>query len=287
VVPVGDGRSLTYTLRYANRGSATAKAVQVKAKAFGALRFANGSDTAIFNLGDIAAGISGTLQIKGAINSALNGRSAELDITLSDALHGDFDWLWALHPVDGVAPQALTIQDADAYAHPGNNTFSGFVTDPAGVTLVTLDLDGRSVRCPVASPFDGAWRCNVDLGALTGARQVSVRAQATDSYGNRSTFTAPLVLPVDRTPPTVTLAPGVDRFLSDSLIGPSEMQWSGTLQDDQVAASVTICTAVNDPSGCVTTSTLPGTTAQGTWSAGLDTLLAGDGAPVTWLYQVG
>src|SRR5262249_16940683 len=126
-VPVGNGQQLHYTLQYENRGSTTAKGVQVKAKAYRALRFVGGTDPATFNLGDISAGIPSTLQIDAIINTALNGRSAELDIALSDALHGEYDWLWALHPVDGAAPQSLTIQAGDGYAHPGITTFSGFL----------------------------------------------------------------------------------------------------------------------------------------------------------------
>src|SRR5262249_7112981 len=154
-----------------------------------------------FNLGDLTAGISGTLQIDAVVNTALNGRSAELDLTLSDALHGDFDWLWALHPVDGAAPQDLTIQGSGAYARPGLNTFGGLLSDPAAVARITLDVDGRTIDCPAPTPFEGAWSCNVDLGTLSGASQVSVRARATDSYGTQGAFTSALVLPVDLTPP--------------------------------------------------------------------------------------
>jgi len=106
---VGIGTKVTYSLRYANRGSSTARDVKVTARAFGALRFENGQASATYTLGDLTAGISSTLQIIGVVNTALNGRSAELDITLSDAQHGDFEWLWSLHPVDTVAPQNLTI----------------------------------------------------------------------------------------------------------------------------------------------------------------------------------
>src|SRR5262249_6233385 len=281
VVPVGNGQQVSYILRYENRGSATAKVVQVKAKAYGALRFASGSDTATFNLGDITAGVSSTLQIDGIINTALNGRSAELDITLSDALHGEFDWLWALHPVDSAAPQDLTIQGGDGYARPGVNTFSGFVSDPAGIARITLDVDGRTLDCPDPTPFDGAWSCTVDLGTLAGASQVSARARATDTYGNQSAFTSALILPVDLTPPGVALDPSVDGFLADGLIGPAEMQWRGSIQDNRVAAGLQVCTAANDPTSCSKIPITPGDAAQGAWSAALNTILAGDGAAAT------
>src|SRR6185295_17296655 len=99
-----------------------------------------------------------------------------------------------------------------------------------------------TVSCPITASLGGAWSCNVDLGTLAGASQVSVRARATDVYGNQSAFTSPLVLPVDLTPPAVALAPAVAQFLADGLIGPTETSWSGSLQDNRAVAVVEICT---------------------------------------------
>ncbi len=155
---------------------------------------------------------------------------------LADAQHGDFDWLWVLHPVDSVAPTNLTVQGADAYARPGINTFSGYVNDPSGVRSITLDIDGRTVECPVAAAFDSAWTCAVELGALTDATNVRIRARATDMSGNQSAFTAVQTLPVDLAPPTVALGAEIGQFLTDGLIGPAEMNWQGTVEDNRVAA---------------------------------------------------
>jgi Ca2+-binding RTX toxin-like protein len=186
-----------------------------------------------------------------------------------------------LSPVDSAAPQNLTIQRGDGYARPGINTFSGFVSDPGGVARVTLDVDGRTVDCLDPTPFDGVWSCNIDLGTLAGASQVSVRARATDTNGSQSAFTSALVLPVDLTPPTVALDPSVEAFLADGLIGPAELLWRGSVQDDHVAAAVGLCTAVGDPASCTNIPVLPGAAAQGAWSAALTTLLAGDGTSAT------
>ena len=90
-----------------------------------------------------------------------------------------------------------------------------------------------------------------------------------------------LVLPVDLSPPTVALDPSVDQFLADGLIGPAELRWRGSQQDDHVAAALAICTAVNDPSSCTNSAVLPGNAAQGAWVAALDSLLAGDGVAAT------
>ena len=82
VGPLGNGATITYTLRYENRGTVTAKNVTLTAHAYGALRLAGNQATQTFNLGDVSAGISSTLQIHATVNSALNSKSAELDATL-------------------------------------------------------------------------------------------------------------------------------------------------------------------------------------------------------------
>ena len=215
------------------------------------------------------------------VDSALNRRSAELNLVLADAEHGEFDWLWVLHPVDSVAPTNLTVQGADAYARPGINTFSGYVNDPSGVRSITLDIDGRMVECPVAAAFDSAWTCAVELGALTDATNVRIRARATDMSGNQSAFTPVQTLPVDLAPPTVALGAEIGQFLTDGLIGPAEMNWQGTVQDNRVAAALDICTGPTDMTRCSTIPVVPGDTAQATWNTSLSTLLAGDGVTMT------
>ena len=37
-------------------------------------------------------------------------RPAELDVVVSDARHGAFDWLWAQHRVDTTPPESITIE---------------------------------------------------------------------------------------------------------------------------------------------------------------------------------
>jgi hypothetical protein len=278
---VGAAQAVSYTLRYANRGAATAEDVRVSARAFGALRFAGGATTTSFDLGDLAAGISGTLTIDGLIDTAPGGQSAELALTLSDGLHGEFDWLWALHPVDSTAPQELTLVAGDDYARPGRAVFSGLVNDPGGVSSVTIEAAGQTTSCPQANPLAGSWSCEVDLGTLAGLNQVSVRARATDSFGNESAFTAPLVLPVDRAAPTVTLGAAVDQFLADGLIGAAELAWAGAVQDDNVARGVALCPSSAYGPECVVAPALPGDAAQGAWAADLGALFGGDSVPAS------
>ena len=275
-VPVGNGERVQYTLRYENRGNATAQAVQVKAKTWGALRFLTGGDTATFNLGDVPVGKVATLRIETIVNTKLNGKSGELALTLSDAQHGDFDWMWSLHPIDTAAPSGLTLGGPDGYALPGTTSFYGFVNDPAGVTTITLDIDGRLVDCPVTTPASGSWRCDVNLGSLANKDKVSVRARASDTHGNQSAWTAALVLPVDITPPTVQLDARVQEFLADGIIGPSEFEWSGRVVDNREARSLVFCPDNTGALNCTTLDVTPAGSAQGAWQLVLGDLLAGD-----------
>ncbi|NUM44027.1 MAG: hypothetical protein HUU38_04915, partial [Anaerolineales bacterium] len=279
LVTLGNG-TIAYTLHYQNLGDQVAENVQVTAQAFGALRFSNGSDTATFSLGDVGVGISNTLQIDGLINPALNG-SAELLLTLSDEEHGAFDWLWALNPVDNGAPQGLTIATNGNSAQAGVRTFSGLVSDPAGVTLVTLDVDGQLINCPVAEPFAGSWSCPVDLGNPATTTQIEVRARAQDSYGTLSPWTEPVTLTIDVTAPNVTLESTVQGYLQDGWLGPAEMLWAGTLVDDLTAASVSLCTTPDLEPACALAPALPGDNPAGVWTYDLSGMLAGDGISTT------
>lgn len=280
VVPVGDG-AIHYTLHYHNQGAQTAENVQATARAYGALRFPDGSDTAVFNLGDVGAGISNTLQIEGVINNALNGQTAELVVTLSDAVHGEFDWLWALNPVDSAPPQGLTITTNGGYARPGINIFSGLVHDPAGVAQVTLDVGGQLVTCPVAEPFVGSWRCAVALGQPQETEAVVVRARAVDVYGHWSQWSDPVNVIVDGTMPTVALDPEMEAYVADGWLGPAEMVWQGTLADDVAVRALLVCPEVGGRELCTAVSVWPSGMATGRWQVDLAGWLAGDGLPTT------
>jgi len=92
LVPVGAGQAISYTLRYENRGSKRpGRAGEGQSLWRATLR--GGSDTATFTLGDLTAGISGHASRSTPVIQRC-GRRGRADITLSDALHGDFDWLW-------------------------------------------------------------------------------------------------------------------------------------------------------------------------------------------------
>jgi len=281
VVPVGNGDEIAYTLKYENRGSEIAKNVQVKIKMYGALRLPNNDDTATYNLGDVGVGISNTLQIVGAINTTLNPNSAELDVTLSDDLHGDFDWLWVLHPVQTDAPQNLTINKAQTYAQQGVNVFGGGVADPSGVKQITLDVNGQTHNCDLADPFSGSWSCDEDLGNLAGVNEVNVRARATNTYGIASSWSDTITLLVDTDAPTVSLDSLITDYLSDGWISPAEMNWTGSVQDNLKAKSAVLCLGNEFSPDCLLQDVMPGGELNGDWNYDLGGIIAGDGVSVT------
>ncbi len=280
VIPVGNGSEIAYTIQYENRGTEIAKNVQVKVKTYGALRLDNNDDSATYNLGDVGVGISNTLQIVGKINSALNPNSAELDVTLSDDLHGDFDWLWVLHPVHTDAPQELTINSGQKYAQQGVNVFNGFVSDASGVPGITLEVNGNQSQCSVADPFSGSWNCPEDLGDLAGLSEVNMRARATNTFGITRDWTDTITLLVDTTKPTVTLDATVDAYLSDGVLSPAEMNWSGTVDDNLEAQSAAICLGAYEPE-CPQQDVVPGGMPSGVWNYNMTSILAGDGISTT------
>ena len=86
--PVGNGQAISYTVRYENSGAEVAEDVQIAVSARGALRLSDGTSARIISLGNVAAGISGTVQINALVNTSFNGQAAELNAAVSDDLHG-------------------------------------------------------------------------------------------------------------------------------------------------------------------------------------------------------
>ena len=127
--PLGHGQTISYNLHYENTGSAEAKNIQVKVTARGAVRLAGNQTTATFNLGNVAPGVVSVLQFTGSIDTALNGSAAEMDAVISDDQHGDFDYIWMLHPVDSVAPTDVQITRPATYVRSGRTLITGLAAD--------------------------------------------------------------------------------------------------------------------------------------------------------------
>ena len=81
---------------------------------------------------------------------------------------------------------------------------------------------------------------------MAGITQFQLRARATDSNGLVSNLSPVRTLGADTTSPTVTVDASVDTALADGYLSAGELQWMGSVQDNQMATGFVIC--VNQPS---------------------------------------
>ncbi|MCB0240061.1 MAG: hypothetical protein KDH08_15760, partial [Anaerolineae bacterium] len=286
-LPVGNGQSVVYTLQYENAGSETAENVQIAVTTRGALRLTDGTSSRVINLGDVAAGVSTTLQIDALVDTSFNGQSAEINAAVSDDLHGrDFDWLWVLHPVDSLPPTDVQITNPTTYARSGVNYIVGSVADESGATDIEIEITPlpsgpvTTVNCVDPTPEDSAWSCLWQPGDLTGLTGFDLRARATDRYGNQSGWSPVHHLIVDTSPPTVTLDATVDDFLADGFINGAELIWNGAAEDDYEVRRVAVCLDDVYTTGCEpANSSLPAPSV--TWQYDFNSVLAGDGISQT------
>ncbi|MFN2224151.1 MAG: hypothetical protein ACK2UH_16465, partial [Candidatus Promineifilaceae bacterium] len=188
----GQGQEITYTLSYSNSGSAAARDVAVSFESYGL------SGLADLALADIGPGESGSVTF---IVTVVDGHSAELMATISEARHGAYDWIWAQHRIDTVGPDLLTIDRPEKYLAPGPNLFSGQVHDSSGISGIALKFGNQDQECPGPEPGDAFWSCPINVPDLDAA--YPVQAMATDLFGNTREWTEEKVLILDNEPPTV------------------------------------------------------------------------------------
>ena len=278
--PLGVGDTISYTIAYENSGADTATNVQLDLSWFGA------TGPATIDLGDIGAGISGTVSFEGTVSNG--GAAVELTAVASDSTHAAFDWFWVQHQVDSLPPTDLAIESPETLLHPNTNIISGAVNDPSGVTTINLEatfLPSNSLTtltCTDAAPNDGQWSCGLDLGTAVGIDQVTLRVQATDRHGNVGAWTTPVVLDVDALPPTVTLSAASEAILANSPLNPTGIQLSGDVVDNFQADTLEVC--VDDAAVCTPVSLLPGDTATGTWQFELPEQPNADGVSQTLFF---
>jgi type II secretory pathway pseudopilin PulG/subtilisin-like proprotein convertase family protein len=176
--PLGDGQTVTYTLRVSNRGTDPATNVQALVKAYNALSLPNGYrlDEAYMEyrqlaVGAVAPGETVTVTFNGVVDAVdtnwryvrcLNAglpaevcqqllRWAILDGLIFDA-HTPFsgtpgiptslplEWVWSDHAVDIDPPQYVGIDPLLTTVAAGSNTVRGYASDPSGVPLVELEI---------------------------------------------------------------------------------------------------------------------------------------------------
>ena len=267
--PLGSGRTVSYTIAYANHGPETAPDVVVDLTAFDALSF-GGSGTLAVNLGDVGPGVSGTVTITADVNAA-GGPAAELDATLADGPHGAYEWAWLHNRVDADPPQ-VEIVYPDRYVRPGRQVVYGLSRDESGVPLVELrarSLPGGAetlITCPDATPEDGLWSCAWDAGDLSGLSGYELCARGTDSLGNVGGWMGCVSLVVDDTPPTVVLDASFYAALADGWMTADEARIRGQVLDDQLARELQACSLRDGRLVCSNRNVIPGTAPVGDWS---------------------
>jgi uncharacterized repeat protein (TIGR01451 family) len=244
--PVADGQSLSYTLEYHNRGSATAVGVYAMLSGHGQVRL---TDTRL-DLGDIPPGGSGTATF-GAVADRSQGSLpiAGILALVYDASHGPdgpaLDWLVVLHRVDAGAPEAPELALPERVG-PLSNLLSGIASDESGVRDVTLDVEwpggSRHVTCPLSRPADGDWTCKWDAGEpLPDNTELTVRVQATDRQGQTSAWSAPQTIRVDAQPPTVTVDLPASFGAAQEPVVRGALTLYGAASDDGNVSAVTLC----------------------------------------------
>jgi len=306
---LGDGQTVTYSLRYANLGAAMAPGAVVTLTARGALELAGGSPlTATLDA------MSGTIRITGTVNAALDGQSAELDAEVADATHGAFDWLWVQHGVDTEPPVGLAFLAPGVYVGPGSNQAAGVVSDPSGVPTITLEVlgveppqlaslapapraevtgtaevqAGAVITCTDTTPLDGTWACPWDAGGAGDGTEIRLRARAIDGFGTSGDWTEPVTVTVDATPPVITLGPETVAALGqDKLLGPDDLWFSGQVADERQAAGVSVCAAAAEGGApiCQALEATPGENpGVADWRALAPVLADSDGVPQTFVF---
>jgi hypothetical protein len=272
---VGPEMVVTYTVHYANEGAAVAPGVRVTVTAHGPLHF-GGSPTLMLDLGDVAAGVTNTLEFTGTVDTPVYTDSVEVDAVIADAVHGPFDWLWVQHDVDRAAPEYVKIEEPLRYIKPYTNTGRGTVYDPSPVPAITLTWRllpfglPQDVVCADATPRDGQWSCAWNIGPADNGQQFELQAQAVDRFGNGPTVGNLLTLIVDAAPPTITLDAASEAALQEAVLGPGErVLLTGLVEDDQQASSAEICIEGADGHSCEQVTAQPGTAITGTWQYAL------------------
>lgn len=248
---VGNNQQIDYTIRYRNRGSQTAQAVRVELSAAGALRLL---DTAL-ELGDILPGAEASATFRAITDqSQANTTLAAMRGLIYDASHTSagvaLERFWAVHRLDGGAPDALAIESHGDLVGPGQTLLAGSAHDESGITQVNVEVQTPSggtslLSCSVPSASDGRWSCPWDVSASNGGvppadgSQITLRVQATDPFGH-SAWSRARTLEVDSTPPTVTLdLTGIKMYPGNVVHRQGGLQ--GEADDEHGVAGVEVC----------------------------------------------
>ena len=282
---VGCGTPVTYTLTYTNAGTAPASGVAVDLIPHDLTL----QGSAQREIGEVPPGTGGHLQVLATVDCSSDvDKSVELDVGVSDARHGAFDWLWAQHSVDTAPPVSVTIESPKNFVGPGSNVIAGRASDEGGLARIELEVtpDGQQaqlINCPVSEPTSRHWACQRQPSA--DAEEFSVRARAVDVFGNVSGWTAFETWTLDADPPTLHLDD--ENPLADGFLTSSDGLLRGSVEDDHKAAGARLC-ALPEGEGsaiCTALSTIPGESeTRLEWTGEATVLEAADGVRYDYVF---
>jgi subtilisin-like proprotein convertase family protein len=258
--PVGPSQTINYTLTYRNRGADTATGVTANVTAEYALRLNGGDGThQTVALGDILPGAEGTTSFSAVVDTSRSPEAwAAVAVEIHDAAHpagsAPREWLWAHHRVDRSAPQFFGIQQPGYVVGPGAVTVGGYAYDAAGVSQVSLAVQGAgtvATHCLLTTPQSGRWACVWPVAAAHGTT-LQVTLHARDSFGQAAAWANPLPFLVDAAAPTVAFDLAATGVVSGSVIADGAFGVYGDVADSGGVAKVEVCTA--QPGASVTLS---------------------------------
>ncbi len=264
--PIGQGATVEYTLHIANQGQAEATDVVVTATARGGLEFPGSTYSA--NVGAIPAGGSTDVTFSALVNTALDGESAEIDVVISDAVHGPFDWWWVQHDIDTAGPVDAQIVAPLTYVGPFTNTIQGTISDRSPVPAIDLQVVGGSAQsCVDPTSKDGQWICVWNAGGANHGDTFDLQARGTDVWGNAGSYGPVHTVIVDAQIPTLALNTATLDALADDHIGPAETGMGGSVSDESLAAQAEVCALPDgaETPSCALLDVSPGNTPAGDW----------------------
>ncbi|MBN1876782.1 MAG: DUF11 domain-containing protein, partial [Anaerolineae bacterium] len=265
--PVGDGNTITYTIRYSNQGIVTATGLVADIITWGPVLLPDGdyySDeygeyyNLVLELGDLAPGETAVVTFTGEIDLTFDVDNFEgwatLDIIFYDdtgnLFEDQLDWFYIDHEVD-TTPPSVFINDHPALLGPEENTVEGLVFDASPVPWIELEIEDweeitTTVVCEDTIPDDGKWDCTFDLGGAAEGDPYYLSAVGEDVFGQVGEPMFYTTFLVDAMPPTVTLSFATESTLDDGVLGPDDLVLTGALVDNRQVAAVEVCDVDNN-----------------------------------------
>ncbi len=271
---VGDSDTITYAVRYVNRGTQTATGLKANVATWGPVRLLESEGAQYFSetwdgqlwewyelelpLGDLAPGAAMTATFTGIIDLTFDVENswglASVDVIFYDATgsayENQLDWFYIDHRIDE-DPPSLSLDAFPALVGPGQNVIAGTVSDQSAVPTITLSITdalgyNEWVDCYDATPEDGEWSCTWDASDAFEGDVVEIGARAVDEYGHESAW-VPIegfwyTFTVDATAPQIALSAATQEALADGVVGPDELNFSGSLADNRLVNSIAACT---------------------------------------------